>query len=257
MSVLGNSITFLSLIGRDFAGEAIKYALQDSGIDTRHIQSQLAHTPQSVILYDAEGQRAINIDLKDIQDQTYPVANFDDALVNCDLAVLANINFSRPMLAKAHDVGIPIATDIHTISDINDVYNRDYMRYATILFQSHERLLVTPGAWIRLIWEHYKTPIVVVSMGAEGALLGVREDNKIQHHEVVFTRPVINTIGAGDALFSSFIHIYLATKDPYLALQKAIIFASYKVGGNGGADGFLTNDELESWYKTSKAISRG
>lgn len=249
LTTLGNTVTLLSLIGQDFAGDTIKSALQKIGINNQYVMSQLNQTPQSVILFDPEGQRAINTDLKDIQEQSYPEATFDNALANCDLAVLANINFSRPMLAKAHEARIPIATDIHTISDINDTYNRDYMRYATILFQSHERLPISSEAWIRLIWAHYKTPIVVVGMGTGGALLGVHEDNKIVHIEAVFTRPVVNTIGAGDSLFSSFIHVYNTTKDPYLALRKAVVFASYKIGGNGGADGFLTNDELEHWHE--------
>ena len=50
---------------------------------------------------------------------------------------------------------------------------------------------------------------------------------------------MVNTIGAGDALFSGFIHFYLKSKNPYQALQKAMLFASYKIGSTGAADGFL------------------
>ena len=37
-------------------------------------------------------------------------------MVECDLAVLCNINFSRPFLEVAKRRGIPIATDVHAIA---------------------------------------------------------------------------------------------------------------------------------------------
>ena len=56
---------------------------------------------------------------------------------------------------------------------------------------------------------------------------------------------VVNTIGAGDALFSAFIHFYNGSQDPYEALRKAIVFASYKIGEAGAAEGFLDQRGLE------------
>lgn len=238
---LGHDIRFHSLIGKDHAGKLVLTELEQLGIDTTHVLQQLDYTAQSVILYDAEGKRAINTDLKDIQDQVYPQVDFSGV----DLAVLCNINFSRPMLMQAKAAGIPIATDVHAISNINDDYNRDYMSHADILFQSHEHLPVQPEQWIKLIWERYHTPIVVVGMGSNGALLGF--ENRIEHIPAVYTRPIVNTIGAGDALFSAFVHGYIRTHDPYAALKQAVVFASYKIGVAGAADGFLTADALATY----------
>ena len=36
-----------------------------------------------------------------------------------------------------------------------------------------------------------------------------------------------------------------STDDPYEAIQKAIVFASYKIGEAGAAEGFLSARELE------------
>jgi len=63
----------------------------------------------------------------------------------------------------------------------------------------------------------------------------------------VQTRAVFNTIGAGDALFSCFLHDYLRQGDALSALQRAVIFASYKIGAVGAADGFLSAAELDEW----------
>lgn len=242
LTTLGNDVRFLSLIGDDPAGQLVMGELAHLGIDTAHILPQMAHTPQSVILYDPDGKRAINTDLKDIQEQVYPPVDF----AGVALAVLCNVNFSRPLLAGAKAAGIPIATDIHAISNIRDEYNQDYMAHANILFQSHEHLPVQPEQWIRLVWEHYNTPIVVVGMGGEGALLGVRDDGRILHVPAVKTRPIISTIGAGDALFSAFVHGYVHTHDPVVALRQAVVFASYKIGVAGAADGFLSAGELSA-----------
>jgi ribokinase len=57
-------------------------------------------------------------------------------------------------------------------------------------------------------------------------------------------RPIVNTIGAGDALFSAFLHFYIQGEEPLDSLKYATYFASYKIGANGGAEGFLTEEEL-------------
>ncbi|GAB4515501.1 MAG: hypothetical protein OHK0046_19140 [Anaerolineae bacterium] len=245
LTTLGNSVHFLSLVGADDAGTLVRAGLAALNVDDSAVYSHLKQTPQSVILYDGSGRRIINTDLKDIQEQTYPVESFEQALSKSQLAVLSNVNFTRPLLKRVGNV--PIATDVHVIRHVDDDYNRDYMAAATILSQSHEGLPVSPEDWVRLLWGRYGTPIVLIGLGGEGALLAVKDDHFIERIPAVTTRPVVNTIGAGDALFSAFIHTYAATRDPYLAIRKAVIFASYKIGVTGAADGFLTADELDMW----------
>jgi ribokinase len=97
---------------------------------------------------------------------------------------------------------------------------------------------------VRAVSARYDPAIQVVGMGAGGALLALRSQEP-QHVPAVTTRPVVNTIGAGDSLFSAFVHGWLETHDPQQALQLATVFASWKVGGNGGADGLLTRTELQ------------
>jgi ribokinase len=87
-----------------------------------------------------------------------------------------------------------------------------------------------------------------IGMGGEGALLAVRKDKTFEYIPAVRTRPVVNTIGAGDALFSAFLHFYNKTADPYLSIKKAAVFASYKVGESGGASGFLTEAQVDALY---------
>lgn len=247
LQTLGSSLHFLSLIGEDASGYLVRHALQEDGIPTELVLSAMPQTAQSVILYDENGRRQIYTDLKDIQTRKYPVERFEAALADVSLAILANINWTRPFLRLAQQAGKVIATDVHTIADLEDGYNQDYMAAANILFMSDEALPCAPEEWARRIQSRYGTDIVVIGLGGEGALLAVKDDNFLERIPAVQTRPVVNTIGAGDSLFSCFNHIYLQTRDPYEAIKKAIIFASYKIGSIGAADGFLTADQLEHW----------
>lgn len=250
LTVLGDDVTLLSLVGNDVAGETVQRALQAAGIDTQFVVAALEQTAQSVILYDGEGQRQIFTDLKDVQEQAYPVERFRQALVGCELALLCNVNWNRPFLQQARAAGKVVATDVHTIADLEDAYNSDFMAAAHILFMSDEKLPVTPEAWARRVQARYGTPILVIGLGKAGALLAVKEDNFVERITAVTVRPVVNTVGAGDALFSAFNHVYHETKDPYLAIKKAVRFAAYKIGADGAAAGFLTAAELDKLAET-------
>lgn len=250
LKVLGNQVDLLSLTGNDMQYESVIKALQNSNIETQRVLPLLKETPQSVILYDSLGKRQIYTDLKDIQESFYPETIAYNAIKSCDIAALCNINFSRPFLKIANDMKKLIATDVHVLKDIHDEYNTDYMRHANILFMSHEGISSNYEDFAEKVINEYDNDILVIGLGSEGALLYVKKDSFMGRFKAVKTRSVVNTIGAGDSLFSCFLHYYAKTSDPYLALKHAIVFASWKIGEKGAAQGFLDEDQLEKLYQT-------
>jgi ribokinase len=245
LTTLGDEVPFLSLIGRDPAGELAAAALSRDGLTDRHILANLSETPQSVILYETGGKRQIHVDLKDIQEQTYPPERFAEALRGCQAAALCNINFSRALLPLAREAGCLVATDVHAISDLEDPYNLDFMRAANLLFMSHENLPASPEGFALQLLSRFGCEILVIGMGQQGAVLAVRRDHFLERIPAVTTRPPVNTIGAGDALFSAFLHSYAAGQNPYTAMEKAMVFASSKIGARGAAEGFLDAPTLD------------
>lgn len=247
LAVLGDEPRLLSLTGDDLNGRLAAAALRERGLDTQRVLPRLAATPQSVILYDGEGRRQINVDLKDIQEAEYPAGVFEDALRGCDIAALCNVNFSRPLLARARAAGKPAAVDVHALGDLHDPYNADFMRHANILFLSHEN---APGAedFARQLAAEYGNEVIVMGLGGEGALLHLPRAGVMERMPAVHTRPVVNTIGAGDALFSAFLHFYAQGGDARQALRRAMVFASHKIGETGAAEGFLSEAELQALY---------
>lgn len=252
LTTLGDEVKLLSMIGNDPSGVIVENTLKNCGIDTSYIVQKLSATPQTVVLYDNNGKRQIYCDLKEIQDCSYDEETFRKSIEDASIVCLCNINFSRNLLKIAKDNNKIIATDVQVLGDIHDSYNADYMRYANILFLSNENIKGPVEDFVKSISEIYNNDVIVVGLGSEGALLYVKKDNFMSHFKAVKTREVVNTIGAGDSLFSAFIHYYSKNSDPYEAIKKAIVFASYKIGVASAADGFVTEEELEKIYAIYK-----
>lgn len=241
---LGAEPKLLSVIGQDIYKGLIFSELEKEAIDVSHIIPMMKETSQSVILYDNDGRRKINLDLKNIQDLAYPSEDTKGVFNDVDIAVICNINFARNLLPEAKRLGIPVATDVHVVDDINDEYNKDFMANADILFLSNEKIQGKEQAFIEELKAAYHNAIIVVGMGSKGALIYVRADDTLKVFPVVHTRNIVSTIGAGDALFSAFIYFYTKSHDPYAAIENATIFASYKIGEKGGASGFLDEQQF-------------
>lgn len=246
LAALGDEVRSASIVGRDFLAEWVRADFARRGVSDAWLAPLLAETPQSVILYDGDGRRQINVDLKEVQETDYPEERFRDGIAGCDAAVLCNINFSRRFLTQARASGVRVATDVHCVSDLHDAYNADFMRGAHVLFMSDEHM-DDPAEFTRAVAAEYGNDIVVTGLGGDGALLHVKGGG-ITHHPAVATRPIVNTIGAGDALFSAFLHYFVKGEGPQQALRKAMYFASHKIGAKGAAEGFLGESELEALF---------
>ncbi len=240
LSALGDRVSFRSFAADDPAGKLVRSACADLA-DCRIASAD--QTPQSVVLFDQSGRRRVYTDLKDIQERRLPPELYADVR-DFDAFCLCNINFSRDILPAAKAVGKPVCCDVHCLSDIRDEYNADFMRYADVLFLSNEYIIDRERAFVLQLAAEYPCKIIVVGMGARGALLYEREHDRFTMVDSVYTRPVVNTVGAGDALFSAFVHFYVKGEEAVQALRLACRFASYMIGESGAAKGFLDESSL-------------
>lgn len=255
LNTLGNQVTLLSMTGNDFPAAYIKEELQMCGIDPRYIRPQLHQTPNSVVLYDGDGKRQVYCDLKDIQEASYCFAEV--ALGHVDLVAACNTNFNRELLHLAKAAGKPIATDVHVLTDPQDSYNREFMEYADILFFSDEGIGGNYRGFLLELAQTYDSEIIVLGRGEKGAAIYQRADRQIYEQPAVCVGEVVNTVGAGDALFSAFIHYYVRGLPPLEALIRAQLFASAKIRASGAAKGFVTEDGLQALYERFGAEQEG
>ena len=244
LTTLGDTVRLTSMTGRDFAAAYIRDALRELGITEEYVQPKLGQTPSSVVLYDPEGKRQIYCDLKDIQETAY---DFDRSMLEgIDLVVACNINFNRPLLSLARQSGKIIATDVHVLSDIHDEYNREFMEQADILFLSDEAVGDGYRGFLLQLAQAYPCRIIVMGRGPKGAAMYLRETGQIMEMPACSVGTVVNTVGAGDALFSSFLHFYAKGMAPIDALGRAQIFVAHKITANGAAQGFVTEQTVEA-----------
>ena len=243
LTTLGDRVRLCSMSGRDFQAEYIKNELEAKEIDIRYIQQTLNETPSSVVLYDESGRRQIYCDLKDIQETS---CNFPQELLeDADLVVACNINFNRPLLHKAKAMGKIIATDVHVLGNIHDDYNREFMEAADILFLSDEAVGEDYRSFLESLAHTYNPQIIVMGRGGKGAAIFLRGEDRIIELPAVQVGPIVNTVGAGDALFSAFLHYYAKGLEPQECLKRAQIFASAKIGVSGASKGFITEQKIE------------
>lgn len=246
---LGATVVPFSMLGKDINGKNIISALQELNISTEYLSCCLKETPASVVLYDEVGKRQIYCDLKDIQEVKYDFSSAEKQIENAALVVACNTNFNRPLLTLAKEKGKLIATDVHVLNQIQDEYNKDFLEAADILFLSDELLPTSPKDFLFQLKETYGTKIIVLGQGEKGAMLYSREKDKFFQFAAVKPEKIVNTVGAGDALFSAFIFFYSIGYDEIEALKRAEIFASIKIGFDGASNGFSSVKEIENAYK--------
>lgn len=244
LTTLGDEVSLRSYLGSDDEGDRVLTALSRDGIAASGVRQTLRSTPASAVLYDPDGRRRIYCDLKDIQEQRIDPDSVD--MSGCDAAAICNINFNRELIRHARSSGVMTATDVHVLSDVEDDYNRDFMENADVLFLSDENLPCAAADFLRRLYERYHNRVIALGMGGKGAMLLDGYAEKLYRLSACSNISVVNTVGAGDALFAAFLHFTAKGLSPLDALKRAEVFAAVKIGSNGASNGFCTEAEIEA-----------
>jgi len=251
LKTLGNPIYLSSHLGDDLIGKTIVKELKKDRIKICNIYHDIDSTPSCVVLVDRYKNSEAYYDIKNIQDVESDFDIEKETLEKSDLIVLSNTNFNRPLLAKAKELNKKIATDVHIIGNVDDEFNKDFMENSDILFLSSQGLKeYSYEDFLLALYEKYHNEIIVLGEGRDGAMILDSKKKVIYHIDAVTVRDIVNTVGSRDAMFSAFIHFYLKEYDSLEALKLAIAFSSYKIGANGGSEGFLKEKDLIKLTKT-------
>ncbi len=247
LKALGDRVDFFSMIGEADYASLINTPAKLFEIDTNYILPKLSETPSAVIFYAPNKKQQIFEDKKDVRDAQYNVNLFKGKLQTADLLLSANANFCRPLIAEALSAGKKIAINIRNFDYATVKYNSYFLESADIMYLSDDNLDKDPYDFLKEVVEAYSPEVVILGQGAEGLIIYSKNTETYVHYNSVKTSTVVNTVGAGNALFASFLHYYLKTGDATLSIQNALLFASYKIGFLGSSNGFLTEEEIEHW----------
>ncbi len=244
---LGDDVTFMSIVGRNQDLSLINPHDRKITLSTQYIIPQMEATPTEVVLYDKDRKQQIFEDIKDLRENVYDMSMVAPIAEACDMMVLANANFCRPFAKEAAARKKPIAVNIRNYHREKEKYNTDFLEPAKVLYFSDDTLGEDPYEFIDRIARTYGTDIIILGQGREGLILYDKAQNLRVHYKTVKTNEVVNTIGAGNALFACFLHYYMENGDSVNAIKSALLFASYKIGYMGTSNGFMTTDQLEQW----------
>ena len=248
LTTLGENISLYSVIGDDGHGYLIREVLKKEGIKTSNIIIDDS-TAESVVIYDKDGMRKIYCDLKNLQDIN-PFAHPEECIPHPNdysIAVITNINFNRPLLHFFKEHGVTSATDVHILGDVNEAYSQEFMSYADLLFLSNEAIKDKEADFARQLYNKFHNRLIVIGCGSEGALAYIGESDTFIYEKAVAPLGIVNTVGAGDALFSCFLHFYNKGYDVPSCLKHAVTFAGLKISVSGGAKGFFSEETLKKY----------
>ena len=188
-------------------------------------------------------------DVKDIRTVEYDCDLFERQIQDKDMVLISNCNFCRPIIGLAKKYQKPLAVNVRSMRAEKIANKEDFLAAADILYISDDDLESDHYDCIKECREKYDPEIVIMGIGDKGVILYTKEDNSVIEYRPVKTNEIVNTIGAGNALFSSFMHYYVKTKNAKEAIKNALLFASYKIGFVGTSNGFMTEEQIEQWKK--------
>lgn len=247
---LGDDVDFMSMVARNMSRRQIQAYLKmnEVNLSTDYVLPMLDGMPTSVILY-AKGKKQTFEDVKDIRTVEYDFDLFESQIQDKDMVLISNCNFCRPILGLAKKYHKPLALNVRSMRAEKIANKEDFLAAADIVYISDDDIEGDPYDCIEECKRKYNPEIIIMGIGKRGVILYTRESNSVLEYKPVKTYDVVNTVGAGNAMFSSFLHYYVKTKDAKDAIKNALLFASYKISFVGTSNGFMTEDQIEQWRK--------
>lgn len=247
---LGNQVDFMSMIGKEMTMNRLEAYVgrNDIKLDFSYVLPRLESMPTLVVLY-ADGEKQIFEDVKDIRTVAYDTELYERQIQDKDMVLVSDCNFCRPILQLAKKYHKPLAVNVRSLRREKSRQKADFLEAADILYVSDDDLECEPYECIKECRDKYDPEIMIVGIGSKGVILYTKNDNSILEYKPVKTNQIVNTVGAGNAMFSAFLHYYVKNGDAKDAIKNALLFASCKIGYIGTSKGFMTEEQIEQWKK--------
>ena len=244
---LGDEVKFMTVVGERQDLSIFNPSDREVTLDTRYVMPVMKESPIEVLFYDERRKQQGFEDLKDIRDAEYNMDLVEPIADDADMFVLSNANFCRPFIdvAKAHKK--KLAVKIHNFRRDKEKYNTDFLENANILYFSDNSIKEDAFSFVQDIAERYNPDVIILGEEDQGVILYDKYRKIKVHYDPVKSVKIVNTAGSGNAFFACFLHYFMKTEDPKIAVHKALLFASHKIGYMGTSNGFMTEEQLDHW----------
>ncbi|MEM1718591.1 MAG: carbohydrate kinase family protein [Thermosphaera sp.] len=253
---LGSEPLLIANIGSDDRGLFLLTFLREKGISLSGVRTVKGESGYCIVIRDVMG----NVLLYSKLNVAEPLVIDDQVaslLVDVDHIHVTSLSIAslRNVLRIVENMGLRV-----TMSwDIGRVTAKEgweavnqYLRFFDIVFVSQRELEhvsknIGITDFLKIMRNHFRG-VLIVKKGRRGITVYSREGRII---EAYFSQPVvvIDSLGAGDAFASCYLHHRLKGLDEEEVIRKSVIFSTLKVGYEGGSTMPLL-DEFEKEFKS-------
>jgi fructokinase len=256
LQAFGQAPDFISRVGDDAEGEAVRTAMQNWGMDTSSLQMDKKYPTGKVTVTFVDGEPGYDI----VRPCAYDAIEAQPQTADCGLLYHGSLALREAASQKALKrlmacrpktvfVDVNLRAPWYQLQQVSDMLHTANW----VKLNSDELNLLYPASKSRLPREadflsEYGLSGLVVTHGAEGAEL-ITDNGEHYTAKPEQDIEVVDTVGAGDA-FASVIILGLNNDWPLdITLQRAQLFASYIVGNRGAtvSDADFYQQFIKQW----------
>nr|NLD41776.1 hypothetical protein [Actinomycetales bacterium] len=225
LSTFGHMVALASPLGEDYPAAMVDAEAYRFNISTHLCRRDLVRTPRSVVLYDSEGRRQVNVDIGDATDFVFREEHLSPDLFRAKLVVLGNLDMVRPLIAPVIRRGRRLAVDLQDVRSADNPHDEEFLQ-ADFLNMSNEYVAGSEREVLLELRAKSRAEVLTMTLAHEGALLLTREMSEPLHVPAPEVDPR-NSAGAGDIAFATFLHGLLKLReDPVAAVARGVDAAS-------------------------------
>ncbi|KAI6185446.1 Ribokinase [Aphelenchoides besseyi] len=259
-SKLGADVKMVGYVGDDIFADISIGMMKSAGVHTELItRTGKAMTATATIFVESTGENAI-VTISGANN-CFPVSRVYELkteishsrMVLCQYEIPHETNIAVFQLARKYNV----ITFLNAAPFRPDIVNNSLLKLTDIICvnQSETEALVNEQLQVLSDYEAaipkisaLGPQIVIITLGGDGALIGVRTRDK-EIHVTKIDAPkvnVVDTTGAGDCFCGAFAYFYLRTDGDFIkAAEKAVQVASLSVTKLGNQSSYPMNDVLK------------
>jgi len=207
LATFGHAVALAAPLGEDYPAAMIDAEAYRYGVSTHLCRRELRRTPRSVVLWTKGGRRQANVDLTDAASFVFEEDGLAPDLFRAKLVVLGNIDMTRPLVTPIVQRGQRLAVDLQDIQGPDNPWDQDFLA-ADYLNMSNVNVEGREAEILFALREKSRARVLIMTMDSRGALVlerGASEPVQVPAPSV----PVLNSVGAGDTFFATFLHHHL------------------------------------------------